>query len=101
MTYLDDIDPPDTGLLTNLIELDEEFKAVRIHLIPNSKLDWQALLEANGDVNGLIRRGTRIIGSGPHVIWRRYGRVLQITRLVAAVSYVIVHALAIVSTLAH
>ena len=32
-TDLDDIDPPDAGLLTNLIELDEEFKTVRIRYL--------------------------------------------------------------------
>src|SRR5436190_2058437 len=91
MTHLDDINSPDTGLFTNLIELDKDLKAVRILLITNTELGWQTLLEENSNVNRLIRRGSRINGASPHVLGGRDGRILQSARLIAAVSYVVIH----------
>ena len=91
-THLDDIDPPDTGLFANLVERNKELKGVRILLVTYAELDWQTLLEENSNVDRLIWRGPRINGSSPHIIWGRDGGIFQSTRLIAAVSYVVIHA---------
>src|SRR5579871_5268708 len=92
MTHLNDINSSNTSIFTNLIERDKDLKAIRILLITNTELDWQTLLEDNSNVNRFIRRRSRIDGTSPHVIWGRDGRILQSTRLITAVSYVVIHA---------
>ncbi len=75
-TYLDDVNPANTSLFANLIKSDEERKAVCILFALDTELDWQTLLEGNGNIDDLVRCVPWINCSSPHVVWRRDGWIL-------------------------
>jgi hypothetical protein len=70
---------------SNTVKLLEKLYRIRERLLWRDKLSWNPLLEADCDIGRLVGSFQRVIGHGPHVIWRRLIRVFQNTSFIAAV----------------
>ena len=82
VAHLNDVNASYPGLLSNLIELDEELEAICVVLASNAEFDGQTLLEDESDVDGLVGCGLRVRGPCPHVVWWWFRRVFEISRFV-------------------
>ena len=60
---LNDINPANAMEFSKLIQRNEELKAIRQFLAIVADFDWEAFLEANGNILGSRGRSDRIIGT--------------------------------------
>ena len=70
---------------SNTIELLEKLYRIRERLLWRDELGRNPLFEADCDVGRLVGSFQRVVGHGPHVIWRLLIRVFQNASFIAAV----------------
>jgi len=71
---------------SNTVELLEELYRIHKRLQWRDELGRNPLLEANCDIGRIVGSFQRVVGHGPHVIWRCLIRVFQNASFIAAVS---------------
>lgn len=62
---------------SNTVELLEKLYRIRERLLWRDELGRNPLLEADCDIGRLVGSFQRVVGHGPHVIWRRLIRVFR------------------------
>ena len=63
---LDDVDTTNAMDIAQLIQSGEELDRIRVCLLRSDDLDWNALLEVDGNVGWLVWCFERAVGHGPH-----------------------------------
>jgi len=83
---------------SNMVKLLEKLYRIRERLLWRDELGRNPLLEADCDIGRLVGSFQRVVGHGPHVIWRRLIWVFQNASFIAAVGKICTGELAITSS---
>lgn len=90
-SVLDNVDTSNTVLAGKGVGSKEEVDGLSVDLVANGELDWETLLEFDGEVLWGLWGIEWVDGELPHLLWWGDVWILKDTGLVRAVSHVLIH----------